>query len=75
MATEANDTAITYFGVMEHYQICIVDPHTGIVTGTRNYKLRFLFYCKIHSLESFTEHKIWSAGNRICYADAVIHDH
>lgn len=46
MAYKANDTAITYFGVMEHYQSVFVDPHTGIVTGTRNYKYDFFSIVK-----------------------------
>ncbi|MFT3827992.1 MAG: PepSY-associated TM helix domain-containing protein [Chitinophagaceae bacterium] len=46
MAYKANDTAITYFGVMEHYESVFVNPHTGEITGKRNYKYDFFFIVK-----------------------------
>jgi len=41
MAYKENDTALTYFGAMEYYWSVFLNPHTGHVTGIRNYKTDF----------------------------------
>ena len=41
MAYKENDTALTYFGAMENYRSVFLNPHTGHVTGIRNYKTDF----------------------------------
>ena len=41
MAYKENDTALTYFGAMEYYRSAFLNPHTGQITGIRNYKTDF----------------------------------
>jgi len=41
-----NDTALTIFGGMEYYQSVFLDPHTGRVTGCRDYKYDFFSIVK-----------------------------
>jgi uncharacterized iron-regulated membrane protein len=41
MAYKENDSALTYFGAMEYYRSAFLNPHTGQVTGIRNYKTDF----------------------------------
>lgn len=41
MAFKETDDAITIFGSMIYFQSVFVDPYTGEVTGTRNYKYDF----------------------------------
>jgi uncharacterized iron-regulated membrane protein len=46
MSYKSNDTALTYFGTMERYTSVYLDPHTGRVTGFRDYKHDFFFVVK-----------------------------
>ncbi|MBS1664667.1 MAG: PepSY domain-containing protein [Bacteroidetes bacterium] len=46
MSYKENDSAITYLGSMEYYESVFVDPHTGVVTGKRDYKYDFFFIVK-----------------------------
>ena len=46
MAFRENDTALTIFGAMEYYQSVFLDPHTGKVTGYRDYKYDFFSVVK-----------------------------
>ena len=41
MAYKETDSAITIFGSMVYFQSVFVDPHTGEITGQRNYKYDF----------------------------------
>lgn len=41
MSYKTNDTALTYFGSVEHFRSVFIDPHTGRVTGFRDYKHDF----------------------------------
>lgn len=46
MSYKGNDSAITYIGAMDYYESVFVDPHTGAVTGKRDYKYDFFFIVK-----------------------------
>jgi len=46
MAFRENDTALTIFGGIEYYQSVFLDPHTGKVTGSRDYKYDFFSIVK-----------------------------
>jgi uncharacterized iron-regulated membrane protein len=46
MAYNFNDTALTYFGAVGYFQSVLVDPYTGVVTGTRDYKYDFFSIVK-----------------------------
>jgi len=46
MSYRENDTALTIFGGMEYYQSVFLDPHTGRVTGFRDYKYDFFSIVK-----------------------------
>ena len=46
MSYKSNDTALTYFGAMERYRSVYLDPHTGRITGFRNYKYDFFVLVK-----------------------------
>ncbi len=46
MAYKYNDTALTYFGAVEHYRSAFVDPYTGKVTGIIDYKYDFFSIVK-----------------------------
>lgn len=41
MAYRLNDTAVTYFGALPYFQSVFIDPHTGRITGSRDYKYDF----------------------------------
>ena len=41
MAYKENDSALTYFGATEYFISVFVNPYTGEITGTRNYKTDF----------------------------------
>jgi uncharacterized iron-regulated membrane protein len=41
MVYKDNDSAITIFGSVVYFQSVFLDPHTGKVTGARNYKYDF----------------------------------
>lgn len=41
MSYKTNDTALTYFGNVERFRSVFIDPHTGRVTGFRDYKHDF----------------------------------
>jgi uncharacterized iron-regulated membrane protein len=41
MTYKTNDTALTYFGNVERFRSVFIDPHTGRVTGFRDYKHDF----------------------------------
>lgn len=41
MSYKTNDTALTYFGGVERFRSVFIDPHTGRVTGFRDYKHDF----------------------------------
>ncbi len=41
MAYKGNDTALTYFGSLTYFESVYIDPHTGTVTGKRDYKYDF----------------------------------
>lgn len=45
-AYHLNDTALTYFGAVEYFQSVFINPYTGEVTGTRNYKYDFFSVVK-----------------------------
>jgi uncharacterized iron-regulated membrane protein len=46
MAYRENDTALTIFGATEYYQSVFLDPYTGRVAGTRDYKYDFFMVIK-----------------------------
>ncbi|MBN9379655.1 MAG: PepSY domain-containing protein [Chitinophagaceae bacterium] len=46
MAYHLNDTALTYFGAIGYYQSVFINPYTGEVTGTRDYKYDFFSIVK-----------------------------
>lgn len=46
MAYQENDTALTYLGGIGYFQSAFVDPYTGTVTGTRDYKYDFFSIVK-----------------------------
>lgn len=46
MSYRENDTALTIFGGMEYYRSVFLDPHTGQVTGFRDYKYEFFSIVK-----------------------------
>ena len=46
MAYKLNDTAITYFGAIGYYVSVFIDPYTGTVLGTRDYKYDFFSVVK-----------------------------
>ena len=46
MSYRENDTALTIFGAVEYYQSVFLDPHTGQVTGFRDYKYDFFSIVK-----------------------------
>ena len=46
MAYKMNDTALTYFGAIAYYRSVFVNPYTGAVTGTRDYKYDFFSIVK-----------------------------
>jgi uncharacterized iron-regulated membrane protein len=46
MSYRENDTALTIFGGMEYYRSVFLDPHTGKVTGLRDYKYDFFSIVK-----------------------------
>lgn len=46
MAYRYNDSAITYFGAVDYFQSVLIDPYTGVVTGTRDYKRDFFVIVK-----------------------------
>lgn len=46
MAYNLNDTAITYFGAVGYYASVFIDPYTGEVLGTRDYKYDFFSVVK-----------------------------
>ncbi|HEY1212629.1 MAG TPA: PepSY-associated TM helix domain-containing protein [Bryobacteraceae bacterium] len=46
MSYRENDTALTIFGGMEYYQSVFLDPHTGVITGFRDYKYDFFSVVK-----------------------------
>lgn len=46
MTYRENDTALTYFGVLEYYRSAFVNPYTGEVTGIRDFKYDFFYVVK-----------------------------
>ena len=46
MAYSFNDTALTYFGAVGYYESVFIDPYTGAVLGTRDYKYDFFSVVK-----------------------------
>lgn len=46
MAYKSNDSAKTYFGELVYFESVFIDPYTGKVTGTRNYKYDFFSIVK-----------------------------
>jgi len=46
MAYNFNDTALTYFGAVGYFQSVFIDPYTGAVLGTRDYKYDFFSVVK-----------------------------
>jgi uncharacterized iron-regulated membrane protein len=46
MAYRLNDTALTYFGAVGYFQSVFINPYTGEVTGTRDYKYDFFSIVK-----------------------------
>ena len=46
MAYELNDTALTWFGAVGYFQSVFIDPYTGTVRGTRDYKYDFFSIIK-----------------------------
>ncbi|HVW59205.1 MAG TPA: PepSY-associated TM helix domain-containing protein [Puia sp.] len=46
MAYNINDTALSYFGSVAYYQSVFINPYTGQVTGTRDYKYDFFSIVK-----------------------------
>ena len=46
MAYRLNDTALTYFGGVGYFQSVFINPYTGAVTGTRDYKYDFFSIVK-----------------------------
>jgi uncharacterized iron-regulated membrane protein len=43
---KGNDTALTYFGVVEYYEAAMVNPYTGKVTGVIDFKNNFFSVVK-----------------------------
>ncbi len=46
MTYKGNDTALTYFGAVEYYEVALVNPYTGKVTAVVDYKHNFFFIVK-----------------------------
>ncbi|TWF32396.1 putative iron-regulated membrane protein [Chitinophaga polysaccharea] len=46
MAYKGNDTALTYFGGVEYYDVVLLNPYTGQVTGKIDYKHNFFSIVK-----------------------------
>jgi uncharacterized iron-regulated membrane protein len=46
MAYNFNDTALTYFGAVGYYESVFINPYTGAVLGTRDYKHDFFSIVK-----------------------------
>ncbi|HWK02968.1 MAG TPA: PepSY-associated TM helix domain-containing protein [Puia sp.] len=46
MAYSSNDSALTYFGVMQYSQSVFLNPYNGAVTGIRDYKYDFFSIVK-----------------------------
>jgi uncharacterized iron-regulated membrane protein len=46
IAYQMNDTALTYFGAVGYFQSVFINPYTGAVTGTRDYKYDFFSIVK-----------------------------
>ncbi|MBV8252763.1 MAG: PepSY domain-containing protein [Chitinophaga sp.] len=46
MTYKGNDTALTYFGAVEYYEVALVNPYTGKVTAVLDYKHNFFFIVK-----------------------------
>ncbi|TDX01586.1 PepSY-associated TM helix domain-containing protein [Dinghuibacter silviterrae] len=46
MSYKENPDALTYFGTLVYYRSVFIDPHTGRITGSRDYKHDFFFLVK-----------------------------
>lgn len=63
MTFRENDTALTIFGGMEYYQSVFLDPHTGKVTGFRDYK---------HDFFSIVKYLHWSLLLNTPYGQPIV---
>ncbi|RFS19709.1 PepSY domain-containing protein [Chitinophaga silvatica] len=63
MSYKGNDTALTYFGTVEHYESVLINPYTGAVTGYIDYK---------HNFFSIVKYLHWSLLLNTAYGQPIV---